>query len=337
MTNLTESNMSNAVKTFFERRLLMRAVPRLVHGRWGERATLNGYNALEWRRWGTLSAVTSALTEGTTPSEQSAISVTQVTATPSWYGSWIGFSDELNFTIYDPLLTETSGVLGEQAGVSFDTLIRNQITANATKRFSAGASARTDLDAPNMNVDYQDFLEAYSALQASNALPIEGQYFIVIIHPHTYASLMNDSVFVNLFTEAVNESGGSGLRSGYLGDILMCRIYVSSNAREYDNGGVGSTDVYSMLFIGKESYGVTGIANFLPDDVDMGGPEGLPLTGAGEAANPVEIITKQLGSSGSSDPLNQRATAGWKGALATSILNSAFIIDLEHTNLFSDA
>ncbi len=337
MTNLTETNMSNAVKTFFERRLLMRAVPRLVHGRWGEKATLNGYNALEWRRWESMSAVTSALTEGTTPSEQTQPTVTQITATPSWYGSWIGFSDELNFTIYDPLLTETSGVLGEQAGVSFDTLIRNDLTANATKRYSAGQSARTDLDAPNMNIDYQDFLEAYSALAASNALPIEGVYYIAIIHPHTFASLMDDATFVNLFTEAVNESGGSALRSGYMGDILMCRIYVSSNAREYANGGVGSTDVYSMLIIGKESYGVTGIANFLPDDVDMGGPEGLPLTGGGEAVSPVEIISKQLGSSGSDDPLNQRATVGWKGALATSVLNSAFIIDLEHTNAFSDA
>jgi len=337
MTNLTETNMANAVKTFYERRLLMRAVPRLVHGRWGERATVNKYNALEWRRWESLSAVVSALTEGTTPSEQSAPTVTQVTATPSWYGAWIGYSDELNFTIYDPLLTEISGVLGEQAGVSFDTLIRNDLTDNASSRFSGGQSARTSLDAPEHDIDYQDWLLAYATLQANNALPVDGEYFICIIHPHTWASLSNDPTFVNLFIDGSPRDNSNPLRTGYLGDIMMCRIYISSNAREYANGGVGSTDVYSMLFIGKESYGVSGIASFLPDNVDMGGPDGKPLTGAGVSASPVEIIAKQAGSAGSDDPLNQRATVGWKGALATNVLNSAFIVDLEHTNLFSDA
>jgi hypothetical protein len=56
----------------------------------------------------------------------------------------------------------------------------------------------------------------------------------------------------------------------------------------------------------------------------------------GKQVKPVEIIVKQLGSAGADDPLNQRSSVGWKMALATSILNSAWILDLEHTNAFSD-
>ena len=145
---------------------------------------------------------------------------------------------------------------------------------------------------------------------------------------------MKDDTFVNTF---VQEVGNSPLRSALIGTWLNCDIYCTANAREYVDGGVGTDDVYSMLFMGMESHATTGIGTFLPKDVDMAGPEGLALTGAGAKANPVELIAKQLGSAGSLDPLNQRATLGWKMALDVEILNSAFIIDLEHTNSFSAA
>jgi len=143
---------------------------------------------------------------------------------------------------------------------------------------------------------------------------------------------MLDSTFVNLFTE---ETPDTALRHGYVGRFLRCNIYVSSNAREYADEGVGSTtDVYSMLFIAKESFGTVGMAGMLPKDVDSAGVRGHNMTG--QRVKPVEIIAKQLGSGGSTDPLNQRATLGWKMAFASSILNSAWIRNLEHTTIASD-
>lgn len=49
MANLTQTALSNAIKTMYERRLLTRAVPRLVHGRWGMTARLNKYGSYELR------------------------------------------------------------------------------------------------------------------------------------------------------------------------------------------------------------------------------------------------------------------------------------------------
>ena len=329
--NMTQTSMSDAVKTMYERRLLVRAVPRLIHGRFGKKATINKYGSLEWRRYESVSAVTSALTEGETPTEETQPSITTVTATPEWYGAWIGYSDELDATAYDPIVAEVSGVLGEQAGTSVDTLIRNDVTAGATKIYSGGQTARANLDAPAHNVAYSDFLYGLSKLMANNALPLMNNRFAVIIHPDTWATLYQDPTFVNLFTEDIDP-----MRSGYMGTILMCDVFVTSNAREYASGGVGSTDVYSMLFIGRESFGVVGVGNTTPRDVDMAGVEGKPLTGAGTKASPVKIIVKPLGSAGAADPLNQRGTIGWKASLDTKILNSAFIVDLEHTTVRSD-
>jgi len=336
MTVLTQTSLSDAVKTQYERRLLMRAVPRLVHGRWARKATLSGYGSYELRKYASLSAVTSALTEGTTPAEESAPTLSTVTFTPSFYGTWIGLSDEVDMTAYDPIVSEVSGVLGEQAGVSADTLIRNALTAGATKDYSGDQTARASVDAPTHNITYEDFLKAWMTLISGNALPIEGERYICIMHPHSMASLMNDSTFVNMFEKREARDDMAAIRSGFMGRILNCDIYVSSNAREYADGGVGTDDVYSMLFIGQESYGCVGMAGIDPADVDNAGPDGLPLSGSGVNAAPVDIIVKPLGSSGTADPLNQRGTIGWKMALDIQILNSAFLVDLEHTNIASE-
>ncbi len=294
-------------------------------------ARLNKNGSYELRKYGSLSAVTSALGEGATPVEQSAPSLTLTTITPLFYGAWIGHTDELEMTVFDPLISEVSSILGEQAGLSADTLIRDVITAGATKDYSGGAAGRTSLDAPIHNISYTDFVKAVATLEAANATPADGEFFIVIIHPHTWATLMQDPTFVNMW---VQESDPA-IRSGYLGTILRCRLYISSNSRKYVDGGVGgTTDVYSMLFIARESYGTVGMSGNMPNVVDNAPDTARNMTG--QQVKPVNIIVKQLGSAGADDPLDQRATIGWKMSLQTAVLNSDWILDLEHTNAFSD-
>lgn len=332
MTNLDQTSLSGAVKTQYERRLLTRAVPRLIHGRWGMVARLNKMGSYELRRYESLSAVTSPLGEAVTPAEQGVMTLTQLTVTPLFYGAWIGHSDELEMTVFDPLLSELSAILGEQAGLSADTLIRNDLTDNATKDYSGGQSARTSLDAPAHNIQALDVIKQIAYLEAKSALPVDGDSFICILHPFTWDTLMLDPYFASMF---IQEAPNSPIRSGYVGRLLRTRFYVSANCRSYTDSGVdSSTNIYSMLFIAKESYGYVGMAGITPDMVDNAGPEGGPLTG--QSVRPVEVIVKQLGSSGTADPLNQRATVGWKMALATKVLASDWVRDLEHTNLHSD-
>jgi len=70
--------------------------------------------------------------------------------------------------------------------------------------------------------------------------------------------------------------------------------------------GAEGVDVYATLILGENAYGTTALAN--------GG---------------LEHIVKQLGSAGSSDPLNQRATVGWKATKVTVRLVEAFMIRIE--------
>jgi len=329
----TQSTLSDEVKTQYLRRLLLRAVPRLLHSRWAERARISGYGSAEWRKFASLSAVTDALTEGVSP-DNTSVSVSTVTATPAFYGAYIQHTDELELTAYDPILSNFSAILGEQAGLSVDTLVRNSLLGNVTTQYAGSAASRGGVDTTNDKIAYASFVKALSTLMAADALPVENGQYIALIHPHSYATLMQDTAFTNTFQNASPRDDSNPMRTGFMGSFLGVDIYVSSNVKEYADEGASSADVYVMFLFGKEAYGVVGIGNLDPREVDGAGPDAESLTGS-QAIKPVDIIVKPLGSEGAGDPLNQRATTAWKTALDTKILNSAWAIQLEHANEFS--
>ncbi len=77
------------------------------------------------------------------------------------------------------------------------------------------------------------------------------------------------------------------------------------------NAGKGGRTVYSTLVLGANAYGVT------------------EVTGGG-----LQHIVKQLGSGGTGDPLNQRATAGWKGTKVAELLVDNYLVRIESASTF---
>ena len=86
MANINQTSFSDAVKTQYEKRLLIRAHPRTIHGRWARKARVNQYGSYELRRYNGLSAVTSTLSESNTPAENAAPTISTLTLTPAFYG-----------------------------------------------------------------------------------------------------------------------------------------------------------------------------------------------------------------------------------------------------------
>lgn len=77
------------------------------------------------------------------------------------------------------------------------------------------------------------------------------------------------------------------------------------------DAGARARDVYATLVLGANAYGVT------------------EVTGGG-----LEHIVKQLGSGGTADPLNQRATAGWKGTKVCELLVDNYMVRIESVSSF---
>ena len=73
-------------------------------------------------------------------------------------------------------------------------------------------------------------------------------------------------------------------------------------------GGANGLDIYSTLILADDAYGVT------------------EVTGGG-----LQHIVKQLGSAGTGDPLNQRATVGWKATKTAEILVPQYMVRIETT------
>ena len=89
-------------------------------------------------------------------------------------------------------------------------------------------------------------------------------------------------------------------------------ITAADNAVIYPGeGGAEGCAVYGCLFVGKGAYGV----------VDLS--EGT------------EVIVKPRGSSGTADPLDQRATAGWKATKVAERLVEAYMVRIETCSTFN--
>lgn len=82
MPQTSTTQVPSAVSVYLDQKLLSRAYPLFVHTRWAQVRDIprNSSEVIKFRKYGSLSAATTALTEGTTPTG-SALSITDITAT----------------------------------------------------------------------------------------------------------------------------------------------------------------------------------------------------------------------------------------------------------------
>ena len=106
-------------------------------------------------------------------------------------------------------------------------------------------------------------------------------------------------------------SATSEIFEGEIGKIAGVRFVESTEAKVFAKAGADGKDEYSTLVLGANAYDVT--------DVSGGG---------------LQHIVKQLGSAGTADPLNQRATAGWKGIKTAERLVENYMIRIESASTF---
>lgn len=294
----TDSGLTAEMKTFYDMQLLDNAQPVLVHQQFGQKRPIpaHGGKNIEFRKFAPLAKAITPLTEGVTPAGKN-LSVSTVTGTVSQYGDFITQTDVLELTALDNTILESTKLLGAQAGATLDTVVRNILQAgtNVTycPKIASGAetavTSRANLDATAvLTVDV--IQQVVAKLRAQNAPAINGKY-VAIIHPYVAYDIMRDPEW----KDAVKYGNPETLYAGEIGEIAGVRFVQTTEAKIYSGSGCPSgLAVFSTLFLGDGAYGVT------------------EVTGGG-----LETIVKQKGSGGTSDPLNQRSSVGWK-ALATA-------------------
>jgi len=122
--------LDDDTQAFYNKTLLIRALPNLVHDKFGQQRPIpmSSTRKQTFRRYNALAVNTTALTEGVTPAGKS-LAKTDVTATLSQYGDFVTVSDIATWASRDAVLTEAAEVLGEQGGQSVDQVWRDIVVA----------------------------------------------------------------------------------------------------------------------------------------------------------------------------------------------------------------
>lgn len=299
-----QEGLSAEMKTFYDMTLIDEAAASLVHDQFGQKRPIpmGSGKTIEFRKFAALTKALTPLTEGVTP-DGKGLTVSTVTATVNQYGDYITQSDVLELTALDNTILEATKLLGRQAGLTLDTVVRNvlhsgtnvtycpKVTADGTE---TAVTSRSDLDATSQ-LTVKVLQQVVAKLRAQNAPTIGGKY-VAIIHPYVAYDLMRDPEWVDARKYAAPES----LYAGEIGEVAGIRFVQTSEAKIYPGG------VFGTLVFGDGAYGVT------------------EITGGG-----LQTIVKQKGSAGTADPLDQRSSVGWKAIKTAQLLVPQYLVRVE--------
>lgn len=302
----TQDSLSDEMKVFYEDTLIDNAEPKLVHDMFADKYPIpkNGGKTIEFRKYSPLAKATTPLTEGVTPAGNG-LSVSAITSTVNQYGDYIKISDMLSMTAIDNNVVQATKLLGSQSGRTLDTITREIINAGTNVIFAAKGDGkevmtRKTLDATcSLSVD--TIYRAAAQLESMNADGVDGESFVAIIHPYAAYDLMRSEEWLDVHKYAKPEN----IYKGELGKIGNVRFVKSTEAKIWkDDTCPEGLAVFSTLVVGARAYATT--------EIEGGG---------------LQHIVKQLGYG--EDPLNQRASVGWKATKTAEILTQEYMVRIE--------
>lgn len=320
-TNVTtDAALSVENKVFYDKTLIEEAGPNLIHDQFGQKRPIpkNGGKTIEFRKFATLPKATQPLTEGVTPNGKK-LSASAIESEVAQYGDYVSISDVLDLTAIDNTVVEATKAIGKQAGLTLDTITRNVLQSGTNVFYCPKVAAdgtetvvsdRTELDG-TCKLTVKVVKKIVALLRAVNAPKIDGSY-VAIIHPYVAFDLMNDPHWEEMHKYCTPEN----MYEGEIGRIAGVRFVETSESAVYtgaENDCPTGLAVFGCLFIADGAYGVT------------------EVTGGG-----LRTIIKQLGSAGTADPLDQRATVGWKAIKTAEILLEPYMYRVECCSAFSD-
>ena len=316
-TNVTtDPGLSVENKTFYDMALIEEASPNLIHDQFGQKRPIpkNGGKKIEFRKYASLPKALTPLTEGVTPDGKK-LSVTAIEAEVAQYGDYVCLSDVLDMTAIDNNALEATKAIGKQAGLTLDTITRNVLQSGTNVYYCPEVDAdfkRTATPQPDdrskltagCKLTVTVVKRIAALLKAVNAPKINGSY-VCILHPYAAYDLTNDPKWEEPHKYCKPEE----IFEGEIGRIHGVRFVETSEAAIYtgaENDCPEGLAVFGCLFLADGAYGIT------------------EITGGG-----LQTIIKQLGSAGTSDPLNQRSTVGWKAMKTAEILLEPYMYRVE--------
>jgi N4-gp56 family major capsid protein len=277
---------------------------------------------IKWRRPIKFAAATTPLVEGVTPAPQ-ILGFEDVSAVIQQYGAWVPFTDVIQDTHEDPVLSVISEQCGEQAALTKERIIWGVLRGGTSVVYTDTATSRATVTAPltidEIRASVRVLKNNHAAkltkvLKASTNIATEPVNAAYILFAHT--NMEADFRDMTGFVETINYASGGATSEYELGKVEDVRIILTNHLEPFY--GAGSTsitgvlnngtnvDVYPLVIIGKDAYAVT------------------PLSGNGVQ---MSVKNPKMGSEG--DPLGQRGFVSWKMWFVATRLNEAWMVRIE--------
>lgn len=319
--------------------LLTRAMPYMVIEKFGSNYPIpqNNTKTAKWRRYFLQGATGSAgsgnpaqafytplaltpLVEGVTPAGNRLASQ-DYTVTLNQYGDYVTITDVVMDTHEDPILSEATAIMAEQASMTIETIRFNVLKAG-TNVYWANGGVRTAVNTPisltlqrqiTTGILRQNGKMITSVVASSpnyRTEPVEGA-FIALCHPDLETDIRSMTGYINpkqygTTTPYENEIGAVE-RVRYLTSTIFAPWPDAGGAKGLMRSTTGTNaDVYPIFYIARDAYGI------------------VPLKGK-DSLTPMVVNPKPA----AGDPLAQRGTVGWKAWQSAVILQDAFFVRAE--------
>lgn len=298
------NSLAPTMKTFYKTSLLENARNEHYFNQFGQKQPLpkNGGNKVEWRKFDTFSKATTPLTEGVTP-DGNTVNMTKIEASINQYGDYTTISDRLELEAVDPIIVGVTEEHGAQAGDTLDVITRNEVITGTNVIYAGGKTSRAALTSAD-TLTSTLVNQAFTFLKKMKAPTINGDY-IAIVHPSCSYDLRESDGWLDVHKYAQPNE----IYNGEIGKLHNIRFIESTEQKIWKDG---DSAVYAITVFGKDAYGIIE-----------------------PSAESLEVIVKQRGSAGTSDPLDQRSTVGWKASHAAKILYQERLVRIECGSYYS--
>ncbi len=330
-TNNAGNNLTPEMKTYYDRALIHFATPKLVHAQFGQKKPIpsGSGKTIEFRKFSPLPKALVPLTEGVTP-KGNRINVSTVESTVEQYGDYVTLSDMLTLTSVDKVISETQNVLGDQAGRTLDTVIREKINAGTNVQYGNGKADRSLLVGGSSTASDNDYLsvamvkKAVATLKRNNAQPMKDGCYVAIIHPDVANDLTNDPEWKEVKQNVDPKDWYNGTIGRIHGVVFVesteAKIFHAENLRDPD--AIESGDAQTLTVASVSGKVITIAEELSSDDATALVGKSIQIEGfdysitaaaAGDAGAATITVAETLDASVDEDSIIYSAGAGANG------------------------
>lgn len=302
-TNMTTSSgLTPGMQTYYNRELLRTFEPKLVHDQFAEEYPLpaNGGTTMNLRKILPIDAKVTPLDEGN-PGDGTMLSEVEVTMNINQYGDYARLTDKLLLTHMDVNIMRTTKLFGDAGARAVDALAREELNSIPNVIYANGKTARSALTSTD-KLTTTELRKAVKMLKKSKAQTFGGWY-IAIVGPDVIYDLQEDENFLAVAHYQDKEA----IYTGEVGRLFGVKLIETTEAKIFEGAGASGANVASTVVLGQYAYGKTSIKGSKP-----------------------HVIVKPAGSAGTSDPLDQISTVGWKlDAYGIKVLQPEYAVRIE--------